>query len=397
MIRRTDDRRARAALRSVRVPGQAGAELRALRVVRAAYADRPPPLARRDPRLRLGLAAAVALLLVAVALTPPGAAVAGWVRDVVSRPQPGRAHAQPSLAGLPGRGRLLVQSAAGPWIVHPDGHRRLLGRYSGATWSPHGLFVAAWRADELTALEPTGRVRWVLPTGRPVAAARWSPDGFRIALRRTDGTLMVLAGDGTGLRVRARDASGPFAWRPGPGHLLAYARRGGVSIIDADAGRTLARVARLGRTARLAWSADGSLLAAADRGRLVVVDARGKVLRRVAIRAASIAFAPRGHRLAIVRHDDRRDRSEALLLSPQSRRPRVLLAGAGTFANLAWSPDARWLLASWREADQWVFIPLGSGRRLVAVARIAAQFGHRGAFPALAGWCCPSGTGLPAP
>ena len=88
------------------------------------------------PRLALGLA--LATLLAALLLSPAGAAVRDWVDDAftASTPRP-----EPTLAG-PGGGSLLVQRGR-PWVVQPDGSRTLLGDYEGATWSPHGLFVAA--------------------------------------------------------------------------------------------------------------------------------------------------------------------------------------------------------------------------------------------------------------
>src|SRR5437762_2067872 len=67
-------------------------------------------------------------------------------------------HAQPALFRLPAPGRLLVQSVEGPWVVQPDGSKRLLGPYLEAAWSPHGLFVAVTKPDELAAVEPSGSV-----------------------------------------------------------------------------------------------------------------------------------------------------------------------------------------------------------------------------------------------
>jgi hypothetical protein len=63
----------------------------------------------------------------------------------------------------------------------------------------------------------------------------------------------------------------------------------------------------------------------------------------------------------------------------------------GGFAGLQWSPDGRWLLVAWRDADQWLFV---HGDRVVAVSNIARAFAPSGrvpvAFPTLGGWCCGS-------
>ena len=90
-------------------------------------------------------------------------------------------------------------------------------------------------------------------------------------------------------------------------------------------------------------------------------------------------------------------RRQNTLASDVAVRKRRLLAWAGRFGDLAWAPDGRWLLAAWRDADQWVFIRTGTAsraaiERLRAVANISSQF-HPGAaaaptFPGLAGWCC---------
>ena len=191
------ERALRDALRQT--PIDDGARGRALRVVRASWSEREPVAARR--RWAPAAAVAACLLMVAVAIgsaTAPGDAVARWVRDVLGR---GHESARPALVRVPGGGRLLVTSAeipASAWVVSADGSRRRLGNYSGASWSPHGRFVVAWRGGELRAVEPNGRVRWSLSRPGPISAARWAPvDGFRIVYL-SGGSLRVVSGDGTG-------------------------------------------------------------------------------------------------------------------------------------------------------------------------------------------------------
>jgi hypothetical protein len=78
-------------------------------------------------------------------------------------------------------------------------------------------------------------------------------------------------------------------------------------------------------------------------------------------------------------------------LAKQPTRRRVLLSDPGVFTSLAFSPDGQWLLAAWRDADQWLFIPLAGGK-VKAVGHISQQFapGSMGpaAFPRVDGWCC---------
>src|SRR5439155_3689061 len=117
--------------------------------------------------------AAVAAAVVAAALSPPGHAVFGSLRDAVR----GEKNAKPALFSLPvSRSRLLVNSAEGAWVVQSDGSKRLLEGYREASWSPHGLYLIALNGNELRALEPNGDVHWSV--GRAgLASPRWSNEG----------------------------------------------------------------------------------------------------------------------------------------------------------------------------------------------------------------------------
>lgn len=65
---------------------------------------------------------------------------------------------------------------------------------------------------------------------------------------------------------------------------------------------------------------------------------------------------------------------------------RSALSGPGALTELAWSPDARWLLASWPAADQLVFVR-ADGKRIRAISNAAEQF-RSSTFPRIEGWCC---------
>ena len=200
------ERELREALRSVPVAEDARARRarHGARRLRAAAAAAPLG-ARRSPSPRALLAAVV----VAASAGAPGDAVARWVREVLGVGVP---HPRPALVRVPGGGRLLVTGRDGAWVVAADGARRRLGDYDGASWSPRGLYVVAWRGGELFAVEPNGQVHWSLARPGPVAAARWSPiDGYRVAylLRRT---LRIVNGDGSGDR---RLAAARHVRRPG--------------------------------------------------------------------------------------------------------------------------------------------------------------------------------------
>jgi len=392
--------RVRELLQHRHAPGEQAAEERAWRVISAGFAGRGPARRARHPG-RLAAALAVLALLVA-GLTPPGQAVADWLRDVV---RPGRDDAREALVSLPARGRLLVTSERGPWVVEHDGSKRLLGAYEDASWSPQGLFVVVTRGHEVIALEPGGRPRWSIARSGRVRAARWSPDGFRIAYH-ADSALRVVAGDGTGDRLLVRGvAAAPSAWWPGPAHRLAFAdARGRVSVVETDSGRTLWRSAPADAVTGLAWSSDGSRLIAVGPRALRQFDAggraRGVLEMAPGTRAQTAAFRPASVEVALVTHaaGSNRSRLEVVRIGAGGAQRRQLLAGAGRFGDVAWAPTGEWLLAAWPDADQWVFIRTGRRarpaiERLRAVGNIANQFDPgartgRPPFPGLAGWCC---------
>jgi len=287
-------------LERIELPGEHEARERSWAVVRAAFAERQP----QPPQRSWKPVAAIALALVIAAglLSPPGRAVLDGVREVV-----GVEKAQPALFSLPAPGRLLVTADSGAWVVDEDGSKRRLGSYREASWSPFGRFVVASRRNELVALTPRGEVRWTL--ARPdVRFPRWggTKTDTRIAYL-SRGELRVVGGDGRGDRLLDRLAGArPPAWQPGSGHRLAYAKRDGtVRVVDADTGAVLDRDA-----------------------------------------------------------------------------PRSLVEETPTL-----SPDGRWRVVGWADADQLVFTRLGRPRQIRAVSNVSAQFRSR-MFPTISGWCC---------
>jgi len=210
-----------------RAPGEQGAEERAWEVVRAAYGEREPvswPRRHWQPLV----AAAVGAAVVAAALSPPGRSVVHSLREAVGVKQ-----AEQGLFSLPAPGQLLVTSREGAWLVHADGSKRLLGHYRDATFSPHGLFVAGTRANQLVAVDPEGNVRWTLARPAPRAPI-WT--GSRINTRITylsAGQLRIVAGDGTGdralgpaslRRATARTAAAHIRHRGGQSEVVAGGR-----------------------------------------------------------------------------------------------------------------------------------------------------------------------------
>jgi len=356
------------------VPSDAEAEERAWSVVRDAYAHREPLVRRRRSPIRPALVlAAVAVAVVAAALSPPGRAVVNAVRRSI-----GIEGAQPALFQLPSPGRLLVSGAGGTWVVAADGSTRRLGAYSQASWSPHALYVVAATANELAAVAPAnGHVHWQL--ARPaIGFPRWG--GTRTDTRIayvTGSTLHVVAGDGTGDRRLPPSARVAPAWQPGTSrHVLAYVDvRGRLTIMNADRGIVTRRSRPYMDVRDIAWSPNGRTLALAARDEVALFDVATGEAHVVGVRGVrTLAFAPDG-RLALLR-------GNGVLLVAHAR-VRTLFAAPSRLAGLAWSPNGRWLLSSLPAADQWVFVQARGGHRVLAVSHIRRQFGSE---PSLDGW-----------
>ena len=366
------------------VPGEHDARERAWPVVAAAFTERSPaPRPSHWPRV-----AAVALAvsaLVAATISSPGRAVLDEIREVV-----GVERAQPALFSLPAPGRLLVASDAGVWVVQQDGSRRLLGDYREATWSPFGRFVAVTRENELAALEPDGDVRWTL--ARPgVTSPSWAGTETDTRVAYADRTgVRVVAGDGTGDRLLLRVAGALVAWRPGPAHVLAVASPREIRVVDGATGRTIWRARAPARPTAVSWSSDGQRLLVYSAGSLRVFDARGGLPLDLGPAAAPIraaALAPNGRAVAYVM--EATGQSQLWIvprIRPDGNAARRLFAGTGELGGLAWSPDGRWLLVTWANSDQWLFVR-ADGRGIRAVSNISKQFRSR-SFPRIEGWCC---------
>lgn len=349
------------------MPDEAEAEERSWEVVRAAYADRAPVGPTYRAR-RFALAATVGAVLLAIGLSPAGAKVGDWVRDVV-----GAEDAKPELKTLPAAGEILVEGGDGVWIVRDDGSKTRLGDYDEAIWSPHGRYIAVAKGGRLAAVDPSGEVQWELTAPAPIEDPTWAGTEFdtRIAYRSGD-DLWVVAGDGTGAHRVARDVL-PIApaWRPlgdtklaPPGaNVLSYVdRMGEIRAVDVDTGKDVP-VAGLGSVPELAPS---------------TVEGRAR--------------SPITGQTAVIRRGS--DGSRLALLGDGPAPREVLFRSPGYLTGPTWSPDGRWILIGWRDADQWLFINAEQPRRVVAFDNIAEQFGQADAprrhFPRVAGWVLPA-------
>ncbi|MEA2401694.1 MAG: hypothetical protein QOK00_2097 [Thermoleophilaceae bacterium] len=386
-------------LAASRPPRSADAERRAWAVVRAAHAARSPVRTGRG-RMRLALVAVGAVVAAALALTPAGAKMGGWIDDVVS-PAPKVTHSSlSSLSALPAPGRLLVMADGSAWVVSDDVAQRQLGAFSDATWSPNGLFVAGARGHELVALDPQGTERWTRPAAGRVSVPRWSPDGYRIAYRSGSELRVVWGNDARDWRIARGVGDAPPAWKPlaePAEQVLAFAAGARVRIVAVDGGRVLGQTPA-GPPAREIWWAEGGrrLLTVTEHS-VRVHGPGGALLRVVELPAGATvtgsALAPGGRRLALI---SRRGSVSRLLVMRLGRAapPRSRLSTDGALDGVTWSIDGSVLAVGVPAADQWWFVPPQGAVGVESVKRIRKAFagGHeprRGEFPRLVGWCRP--------
>lgn len=377
-------------LELLRAPDERGAQARAWDVVRADYRERMPR-PRRASRWKLALIPIVTAAIMALTLTPAGATVGRVISHAVSGPPPAR-----QLLSLPAPGKLLVSGASGTWIVSADGTRTRIGPWREATWSPHGRYLAVASARGLAAVTQRGTVLWALSRPGVEDPTWYPPSGFRVAYR-SGSSLRVVAGDGTSDHLLATDvAPVGSTWRPNHAYQLAYVHHHRIVLRDADTGRVIwTRPA--GRVIKIAWAADGSRLLLVTRRNVRVLTATGHTALSIKVGPANAltggSIAPDGRAVALVRQQS--VQIARLAANPGGSAAALSTALSGTgIRTVTWSPNGRWLLASWPAAGEWVFLATGPKPRLTATSRIAQQF-HQpsaGRLPRLDGWCCVANT-----
>jgi hypothetical protein len=396
----SSDSDVRRALQRIQAPDELEAQRRAWSVARAAFSAREPLSWERRNRGLL-LAAAAAVVLVAAAISPPGRALVGSVRDAVTDEN---VKTRPALTSLPARGVMLVNSKAGPWVVRPDGSKRLLGAWWEGSWSPDAEFAVVTRQREVAALDLDGRTRWSIGRAGTVRGARWSsevnPRDTRVAYLNGR-TLRVVGGNGKGDReLRRLVARSAPAWRPDAFELAFSTVDGRIELVDAESAKTLWRTVPGEVPKQLVWSEDGQRLLALGERSLRVLDANGRKLWSIGLPVgpSGVVFVRESHRFVMVRYSPATGRSDLVLLQAEvdPGEARFLYSAPGDFGSLAMSPNGNWLLVGWVNADQWLFLRL-TAARVQAISNISEQFGVEiagkplaKAFPASVSWCCPA-------
>ncbi len=253
------------------------------------------------------------------------------------------------------------------------------------SWKPLAALAAA--AVVLAGLlSPPGRA--VLDELREVVGVEESaPALFSLP---TSGRLLVIADSGAW--VVEQDGSkrllGPYreaSWSPF-GRFVVASRPNELAALTPDGvvrwslARPKVRFPRWGGTrtdTRIAYLSDGAL-------RVVGGDGKGdRLLDRLASEQPPAWLPGAGHRLAYARRDGSVRVVDADTGAVLARDAKRSLVEAGP----ALSPDGRWRVVGWADADQLVFTRRGRPRQIRAVSDVSAQFRSR-SFPTIAGWCC---------
>jgi hypothetical protein len=229
-----------------------------------------------------------------------------------------------------------------------------------------------------------------------ISAARWSPDGYRIAFL-ANGALDVVAADSSGRHTLSNAAAlVPPAWQPRTGsahHLTFVTSAGAIDQIDADTGASIWTVHPPEPARQLLWSPGGGLLLVLGAHELSEYTSAGRLVTRVRPGGATIesaAFtAPQKFALVIHPTAGRPDSIE-LLSTGSNPAPEILYTGLERISDLGASPNHQWLIAASPSADQWIFIRIRSPALLLASTNITDAFrppaGSTATFPKLAGW-----------
>jgi WD40 repeat protein len=208
--------------------------------------------------------------------------------------------------------------------------------------------------------------RFDLPPLPPISRISWSPDGMQFAYARPDSIWIADVASGTSRRLT--DCASQFppcvpAWSS-DGREIAVSRGGHIEFMNPD-GTSVARLSvSVSTIYALAWSPDGSQLAAAtdgftafDSSTLYVVQRDGSDFRALADAAApgtaivGLAWAPDGSRIAYINTTTWNAQSGYTLslvgIDPAGSHREVIADAGACFClgfnvgGLAWAPDGK--------------------------------------------------------
>ncbi len=162
-------------------------------------------------------------------------------------------------------------------------------------------------ADRLPGDEiaPGVRLEQRLPSGDdPITTLASSQDGQRLALATAKHEVQLWAAGETAAHIRLKTAARHLVWHPAGKHLAIASDSGELTVFKVPSGRIHYQIFRgSSPDVRPSWSADGELLATANKDVVFVWDHKteGKLVHELELkgRATALSWSPDRHKLAI--------------------------------------------------------------------------------------------------
>lgn len=181
--------------------------------------------------------------------------------------------------------------------------------------------------------------KWQADIGEHVISLRWSPDGTLLAAAAVGGPIVLFDGAG---KEKARFPGHGFgtmdlAWHPKGAVLASAGQDGKARLWDVATGKQQREMpGGAAWVEHVAWSGDGSYLAAAAGKRVRLFNPAGDMLREWPDHPSTVAdlqWKPRSLELASAAY------SKLTIFKPTQQEPLRVFEWKGSMLVLAWSPD----------------------------------------------------------
>jgi len=191
-----------------------------------------------------------------------------------------------------------------------------------------------------------------------VIGLAWAADGRWVAAASDSGPITILAApDGRSLRHLPGDNEGTNSIAPHPSKplLASGGQEGVVTLWDAIAGQQITALdLKAGWADHLAWSPDGSLLAAAAGRTLVLPDPQGGLIQKfepAPQTISAVAWRPTGDHIAYAHFGG------VIVRDAHRPAPPLEFSCQHDIHALVWSPDNRWLVSGNQDPSVHLWLP----------------------------------------
>jgi len=185
------------------------------------------------------------------------------------------------------------------------------------------------------------RVAWQANLPDHIIGLAWSPDGARLAAATVSGPIVILDSSGkSGVQLKGHSfGTAAIAWRAIGGMLASAGQDGTVRLWNALSGAELAALdGGAAWVEKLAWSEDGTRLAAGAGKKVRIWDSTGHLLRELPAQAGTVtdlAWRPGANQLAVLGY------GAANIYDAASGALAHSFAWKGSPLALAWSPNGK--------------------------------------------------------